>query len=419
MSVPSGVIVAWPSTVASIPANWTRKTAWDAKYIAGAAAGGDAGGTGGAATHTHTSPSHTPTQNSHTHTFSAGASTGTVDGLPLGSDPEAGVGHTHASATSNSATATNNGIAIAVNANSSNDPPYFTVLWIESDGTPTGLPNGGYAFFDSDSLPTSWTRVQGNTYLKGADAGADGGSTGGSPTHIHTSPAHTHTQVFHSHAATTSAATTTTADLFDDTTDTNTASMEGHTHSVTLSNGTATNQSVTTTIDASNGEPEFTKLNTILNGTGGQDLPVSVIALWGGTHAAIPSGWSRVTALDTRFIKGANADGEVLTIGGAQTHTHTASNCQPVQNTHNHSTAVGSGPLASFQSGIGGSAASRNHTHTWTVDSKTATNNSVAVTISANLAKSAYPLYVEAIVIKFTGVVAAVTPRRTLLGVGV
>ena len=36
-------------------------------------------------------------------------------------------------------------------------------------------------------------------------------------------------------------------------------------------------------------------------------LPVAagIIAMWPGTHGSVPTGWSRVTSLDGRYVKGA------------------------------------------------------------------------------------------------------------------
>src|SRR3990167_5530177 len=335
MAVAANVICLWPSTNASIPSGWTRETSLDAKYIVGAATGADAdlASSFGASSHTHTSPSHAPIQNAHLHTFSGGAGSGsnttTQDLFDITPAPTS---HTHGSVNTLNATGVINGVAITVDANTSattyaNDLVFVDVIFIKSNGTPLGIPSNAYAFFSSDTLPTSWTRVQGDKYLRGAAAGGNGGGTGGSNTHIHTSPAHTHTQAQHRHNLATSCTSSSGGNA--------TAPGSGngvafhiHTHSQASGNTTPPNQSVTTTIDSANHEPVFKKLNVINNGTGGQDLPDPLIAIWGGTHAGIPASWSRFTSMDEKWIKGANANGESnVTIGGATTHTHTASAC--------------------------------------------------------------------------------------------
>jgi hypothetical protein len=68
--IPSGMIGMFD---ASCPAGWTRVSAWDAKFIRGAAS---YGGTGGADTHTHAGPSHTHGIVAHGHVASSHNHTG-------------------------------------------------------------------------------------------------------------------------------------------------------------------------------------------------------------------------------------------------------------------------------------------------------------------------------------------------------
>src|SRR5262245_4689631 len=296
MAVPANICVAWPSTAASIPSGWTRETALDARYILGAATGQDTdlSTDRGSLTHDHTSPSHTPTQDAHVHSVQSntGASVGILTGTTIGQGADQA--HGHDGNDSDATTATNNGIAITVDA-TSNDLAYTEVIWIKSDGTPLTLPSGCYAFFASDSLPSGWSRVKGNRYLKGAAASSNPAADGGSNTHTHTSPAHTHTQNTHQHSGTSLGANLVQqkgvgVDII---------SSGGHTHALTLTSFTATNQSVTTTIDAASHEPPFTKINIVAAAS--DSLPSNIIALWLGTHATIPTDWSRYTTLDGRW----------------------------------------------------------------------------------------------------------------------
>lgn len=433
-TVAANIAVAWPSTNASIPSGWSRETALDTRFIQGAATAADADLTTdrGNTTHTHTSPSHTPTQNSHTHlvidlgddgtSLVAGFGSPSVNMSPIGHFHVGVLGDTGTAFNSGSTTATNNGIAITVNANTTNDPPYVKVIWIKSDGTPTGIPNAAYAFFSSDTLPSGWSRVQGNTYLKGADAsGGDGGGTGGSTTHGHTSPAHTHTQNSHTHSGNSPTGDIATARK--STAGTN-YSRSSHVHTITGAAATATNNSVTTTInDATNVEPVYKKLNIISNGTGGADLPDQVIAVWLGTHAGIPTDWARFTSMDGYFVKGANANGESnVTTGGATQHNHTASNCQPTQNAHSHSWSGTGGSTSSSATGTGVSISGSGHTHTWSEDTDggvypTATNNSIAVTIDNCTAEDAYPKYRRVIFVQYT-TPSVSTSVKDLIGIG-
>lgn len=406
--VASNIIVGWPSTAASIPSGWSRETSLDSKYIRGAATSADGGGTGGASTHDHTSPSHTPTQNSHTHQFYAvgnDASTYILSGTFGGT--AADLLHGHSAKASLATTPTNNGVAITVNS-TSNDLAYLEVIWIKSNGTPTAFPNGCVAFFTSDTLPTNWSRINGDKYLKGAAASGDGGGTGGANTHTHTSPEHTHTQNSHQHNPTASL----TANIASpDGTGTDTTSSTSHIHGVGLTGATATNQGVTTTIDSANHEPVYTKLNTIQSSA--DTFPDDIIALWIGTVASIPTDWERYTTMDGKFCKGAAANGEsASSTGGSATHSHTASNCQPTQNSHTHgNTNPGGGASTTSAPGTSSFFATPGHTHTWTVDAATGTNNAASVTIDSNSSESAYPSYVTALFIHWTGTAVSVVPR--------
>lgn len=410
----------WPSTNASIPAGWTRETALDAFYIKGAAPGADANLVAalGSATHTHTSPAHTPIQNSHTHTDSGGAAIGFGVVGGAGAVSIAMFSHTHASAVSPSATATNNSVAITVDA-ANNDLSFIDVIYIRSDGSPLGVPNGALGFFLSDTLPASWTRSNGNRYVKGAAAAGNGGATGGSLTHLHTSPAHTHTQNAHSHGSFNSATPSATSTILTGATG---VGSPTHTHSLSLDAATAVNQSVTTTIGSTNFEPIFQSVNCVLNGVGAADLPVGIIGIWGGTNAAIPANWSRATILDSNFPKNSNANGEsgVLT-GGSHTHTHTASDCQPVQNAHTHNTTAGAGATTNATvTGGSNRFTNNNHTHTWTASSDVATNQTTAVTINANTSDSAYPPHKEVIFVQFQGFpIVSTVPQLMTMGFGV
>lgn len=416
MAVAANICVAWPSTVGSIPAGWTRETSLDSRYVLGAATGADAdlSTDRGSTTHTHSSPSHTPTQNAHTHTISSPGNdvtstivSGVVGGGGVASD---GV-HGHDNFSSASTTATNQGVAITVDA-ADNELSFISVIWIKSDGTPLALPANCLAFFASDSLPSGWSRVHGDRYLKGASGGGNGGSTGGSNTHTHTSPAHTHPQNVHSHSAVTSSVGN--LALPERGTGGDAPSSTAHTHSVSLDASTATNQPVTTTIDSASSEPPFTKLNIVTSGS--DSLPDSIVAIWLGTNAGIPSDWSRLTAMDGRWLKGAAANGQSgVDTGGGTQHSHTAADCQPTQDAHSHTVAAGgaTGTIAA-QAGAHNTFAANGHNHTaWTATNETATNSAVSVTIDQCSADAALPKHRTVIYIQFSGSTPAPRPVTT------
>lgn len=405
MPVPSGVIVAWPSTIATIPTGWTRVTALDGKYIQGAVAAGDPDLTArGNATHTHTSPAHTPIQNPHSAAGSSAVHVSSED-APAGGGTSFATQHSH-DFTSALVTATNQSSTVNFNANSSNDPLFQEVIWIKSDGTPAGIPSGAYAFFDSDTLPGGWSRVQAGRFLKGAAAAGNGGATGGASTHTHVSAAHTHLQNPHDHGSFTSGPEIG-ATAQQPTNEGIPVLQSPHTHGLTVAAQTATNQSTTNTTDAVSHEPVFKKLNIIQNG-GAADLPNSVIALWDGTNASIPAGWTRYTAMDGFFPKGA-AVGEVLTTGGSATHTHTAI-CQPIQNSHVHLvTQTSTEPFSNVGTEILSGGVIRqtsDHSHAWTDLGTVATNQATVYNVDACTSEAAYPPYVRLIYIQN----AAATP---------
>jgi hypothetical protein len=402
MAIPSNVVIGWAGSAASIPVGWVRETRLDSMYVVGAATSADADPTTsrGNASHIHTSPAHAPIQDAHTHNFFTIAIAGNVRPLTGGSPLYTSARNLHDhTGTSSAATAVNDSVTITVDA-TANDLAYTSVIWIKSTGIDATFPVGCVAFWMDDAIPVNWSRTLGGKYLKGASAAADGGSSGGSNTHTHTSPAHTHTIQDHQHVAAASSGPDFTSDFRASAT-TVSITDTNHYHNVSLDFGSgATNQSTTTTISTSNHEPPYIVVNAIT--AIAPDLPIGIVALWLGANASIPSGWSRVTALDGKWIKAASANGQVTTTGGATAHTHTASSCQPVQDPHNH-LAFGSAPQPSgtkVASGTGFSA-TITHTHDWDTDVTTATNQAASVSIDNSADGDAYPPYRTAIFIRF------------------
>jgi Concanavalin A-like lectin/glucanases superfamily len=91
-------------------------------------------------------------------------------------------------------------------------------------------------------------------------------------------------------------------------------------------------------------------------------IPSGITVLWNGTAASIPSGWTRETALDCRYPRGAAAGADGGSTGGSATHSHTTT-------THSHTTAHTH--LVPNTTGTGGTASARDtgttnppHVHT-------------------------------------------------------
>ncbi len=98
-------------------------------------------------------------------------------------------------------------------------------------------------------------------------------------------------------------------------------------------------------------------------------IPASVIMMWTGTNATIPTGWSRETTLDTKFPNGAATSTQGGDNAGATTHTHTSTTHTHTIATHTHTYSL----LASASTSDGradGSILTRDgHTHTGTSSS--------------------------------------------------
>lgn len=410
MAVPANVILVWPSTNASIPANYSRETTLDAKYLLGSAASTDPNTTGGSTTHTHTATDHTHTQNSHTHTVSSNGPTGTSSvliGVTLNTVSNT---HTH-SANSASATATNQNATVTVNT-ASNDPPYYQVIFIKSNGT-DDCPASSVVLLNSSSVPSGWTFCDGssstpdlrNRFLKGMTTGGDSGGTGGSSNaHAHTTNAHTHTQDAHTHSS--SAISGITGAIQGSRIGSETFATRTHTHTVTFgSSVTATNQNTTATMQNGDGQPPWYKLLAIQNTSGGLTaLPPYGIGFWLGTLASIPAslrlcdGTSGTPDLRDKFVKITNTSGELGNTGGATQHTHTSDSHTHTQDQHQHTVTAGNSSAGNNDYEDVGDpltgVAIHPHTHsTWTAAYTTAVNQNTTITIQNNTASTNFPEY--------------------------
>lgn len=398
-SVPSGVIFAWPSTEASIPSGWSRVAGLDSKYLQGTAAGVNPGATGGSATHTHTSPSLNHTQVAHTHNPSLTLSGFSTSARATGTLYVASKTHTHGASVS-SVTATNNATTATV-VEASSDPPYYDVIWIQSDGT-TDIPNSAVALFNSVTPPSGWGKADGGDsrpnmlgqFLRGAATGLDGGGTGGATTHTHTS-SHTHTQNSHTHTVGSLEASSGTVGANPGDGSSGVAT-NGHTHtgSGTSPSTAATNNAADGNIASANGEPPYRYLVPTQNTSGAGSTPGGVIGVWTGTLASIPSGWALCDGtggtpdLRAYFVKSINVDGDLGLTGGTQGHGHSATAHNHTQASHSHgetyTSGVGVGTVGIGQ--LSGTAVIvlPGHTHTVSLASTIATNNSATLTVDTN-----------------------------------
>lgn len=345
--IAAGVICMWPGTAASIPAGWTRVAALDGKYPKGTAAATNPGTTGGSATHNHTSAAHLHSIASHTHTAgTAGMVTvGQTARNTGGAITSATSGHTHTTPTS-TATAPNTDTAVATWAAVASDPANFVVIFIESDGTPTKFPTGAIVLGNDGVAPPIGAQHTGskNRFFKGAAAAGDGGGTGGAATHAHGGVAHNHTGMpTHTHTQTSDAPSATELRPVG----IGQQADPNHAHAVTFVSANALSTNATSAdTGTDNGEPAYKKVVALLLAAAGIDE--GVIALWAGTLASIPTGWSLCDGSngtpDLRgvFPKMCDAVGEIGDTGGSAGHAHTSpAGHLHANSVHDHATSYG------------------------------------------------------------------------------
>lgn len=398
-AIPSGVILIWTGTNASIPAGWERVTDLDGKYPKAWGASVAPNVTGGADTHTHAG-GHTHTLTSHTHAFVLDTYTsGNTYGLAGSSSSEGSGAHSHASNTSQGSSGgslQSNGSWASVNQ----EPPYHTVIFIKPISAVAPILSGICSYFNGSLVPGGWFYCDGNNgtpnlvnkYIKGASANADAGGTGGTVNHQHT-VTHNHTANTHNHYGLSGGMAGNYVVL-------NAGSIysltpKAHIHEITFANSTDTINNYTKT-DAGVGdtvEPAYKKLGIIKSNGGGAKK--GIVGLWLGSVASIPINWAICDGnngtLDLRdkFIKIGAALANNNETGGSNTHSHTAvSHTHTPTGTHNHADSVSLGANIGVNKVDGHNNAptiDSGHTHTATVTPGTSaysTDNMTADTVN-------------------------------------
>lgn len=374
-TVPKGMIIGWPSTVETIPSGWTRVTALDGRHPRGSAAA-VSGATGGSSSHSHTTPGHTHAVGAHSH--SVGGSTGTSNASTTSarfngaSQPQADQPHSHSRpGSTGSAGGFTTGSAAPGTSSADNTPPVLTVIWIESDGTPTAFPVGSVAY--SVETIDNWASSALSTgrFLLGASTGADGGLQAGSATHTHTINAHTHSGNTHSHSIGSTGLSNPLSSIEAGYGSSTPRWLPRHTHPMTVSSASTGNTSSSsggTTSSASN-EPPHRRVNIIHNIGGG--LQTRVIGLFRGDIATAPSTLTRCDGTDgtpdmrNLFARDKGSD-SINTIGGSTTHSHTTPTHSHTFSGHVHGTSVGISTTNSFEApsfGDLGDSPTTTHTH--------------------------------------------------------
>lgn len=386
MLVPK-IILPLDDTHANVPANWSRRTDFDGRFPRHSNTG--VGGLGGSDTHTHGIQSHSHALNAHTHSVSFGTATAS-SGTHVNNSPGEGTNDgiaTHGHATANSSTTSS--------ANSSSDsfttgagsslPPYYEVIFIESQAYNKIPPNAiMYAVGELDNLVLcdgeNGTPDLIDKILRGAGTGQDAGSTGGTTNHTH-SLNHGHSSgASHTHTGTSGARSGT--DTRRNNQGTNDArANKVHTHTYTTGASTAPINSYS---GSSPGDaiiyPPFYTLKPYKNMSGVEQLlEVGAIAMT--TEAVLPLGWvlcngeNGAPNLGSNFVKCYATAGET---GGSATHTHPSVSHTHTSSNHSHSgTTNGSTNGNTGKNPDGGSNATQGftntHTHSLTAANATAT----------------------------------------------
>lgn len=386
MSIPSGLVVAWPDARASIASGWSALAEFDSKFPRGSELGGLIGALGGTPDHNHAlNHQHALVSHSHTAITSSGPSALiSVDTAGTPEQSQISAAHTHAIyGAATTGTTTN----IAASDTQALGPPNLVVIMTEADGT-ADIPVGVLAWFNGTGAPENWAVADGldgrpdmdGRYWKGADPGSDGGSTSGSST-SHSHASHTH-GTSHAHGSATAGHTAVgTVSLGTGLDPLGSTSESVHSVSVASTpNVTAVGSGGAAT--ATEAEPPFVTVLPIVCTAATRTPATGMIFGWFGEEEDIPAGYEvcdgqegRVNLLG-RFPKG-DITGVQVT-GGGETHTHPVPSHQHTM-THNHGAISGSISAATESANLdsgAGSTAAGGHTHTY---SGTPGNNSQTV----------------------------------------
>lgn len=409
-TIAANVIFFWTGTHAGIPSGWTRETTLDAKYPKGTANAVNPGGTGGALTHSHTTPNHNHTT-AHTHTTpDTTGEAGTSARDAAATNPPAAHTHVSNSAATNPTTTLANDTPSTGSDN--HEPSYFEVIFIKSDGTPTGLPDLAVGLWNNSAgAPASWNLCDGgagrpdmrNRWAKGAAAAGDAGGTGGNTTHTHTIASHTHTTPYaHGHPDVVSSTTATTLTTGTITGSNALVATAAHTHSLTIGSASPAITGNTDSAASSDHQPPYWVLAWIQNNAGALNFPDRIIGLWLGTLASIPTNWKLCDGsngtpdLRTLFVKGANTLAGIGGSGGSLTHgaTHTATGHTHPVASHNHAITDQANGASENRTAGATNAATPTHTHTWGNTGSSSFTSGTGTPVPANYTDT-QPPYVD------------------------
>lgn len=416
--ITAGIATAWGGSAGAITAGWTRVASMDGRHPKGAGAGQEPNIAGGSATHQHgSSTAHGHSLGSHFHP-GGGQSGGPTQGFPHTGVSGGLTAHTHGLIQSSSLNSGTSGPTAPDWAAASNDPPSFEVIWIESDGTPTGFPAAALTYWGSPSLPPGWSQhaASQGRFLKGAPSGADAGGTAGAAAHQHGGVEHSH-DPGHTHDQSPSGSTAyggghpfygpPTGSVYPES-----SGDFDHSHSTV---SLLTTGSMGSATSAATGEgswlPSHRVLAVLQNATGGPSLLPGMIAVWRGPIGSVPSNWricdggGETLDLRDRFVLAASLLADVGTSGGTASHGHPSPAAHVHAQEHIHTLLLAAnafnGPVvgASYPSGY--AAPLQRHTHGG-FSLSAGSGNSGAGTQDV-LAATTEPLHRTAVFIQYQG----------------
>lgn len=401
--MPPGLIVMWPSTAASLPDGWLRTTALDGRYPKGITdATTQPGVTGGSDTHLHAT---TPHAHDLTHTHTTSGATSAAVGAVNSHDGAAGTTaiaatHTHTVPTPTQSASVVSGTTSPTIATGNNDPARLDVIFMESDGTPLGVPNGALAL-TPDIAPAGWSTYTNATdrFLRGAGTAGNGGATFASTldNHTHGIGAHSHTGTSHNHPTQVSGSAASTMTLFAGPNNVVWAANHSHTVSYGLTDtaalasggsGTSGNSSRGTSH-----EPPFRALRVRENTSGAPALPIGLICAWRGSLGSIPDNWQLCDGTNGtpdmfgRYPKGATAS--IGAAGGATTaHNHSSPSHTHTTTGHTHTMTIGAAVAGTSNTSatvtVSVATGTHSHTHGATASTTPTVGNSTSGTLQDN-----------------------------------
>lgn len=323
------IILPWNGAHASIPTNWTRYTALDGRYPKAAIS--DLGGQAGSSTHSHTGSSHTHsyTSNSHSHT------TGTIDdpsniikfNAQHQDAPDYDVSpdtHSHASQTTGVFTSSSISTDSFTTGNTNNEYSRYHFIFIKGS-IYSPIPQSAVVMRDDTESRVNASHFDDmdGRYMKGAATGADAGSGVDVTSHSHTQ-SHDHTMI-HNHASVNSG----NASGLMGGKDVPSTTPGDHNHTVNFTQHSEspnnTDSVASATIELSHKELHFWE--TIIKS-------ISQVGDIVMTDEDVPVGWEDLEYNDI-YIKG-KAEGESLTTGGSNTHSHANLNHVHIGTSHTH-----------------------------------------------------------------------------------